>query len=85
MWDGDDLYDLCHAIWGEVGTMKSLRCMGYIEGVIDSTTVEICGWETSGQLVYVVSQYLSAHPAQRHLPGSTLVLLALMEAFPCHK
>jgi hypothetical protein len=89
VWDGDDLYALCHAPANLVGNLQTIRCMGYIEGVIDATTVEICGEFTggfaSGQLVGIVSQYLSAHPAQRQLPASTLVLLALMEAFPCHK
>ena len=74
--------------------MKFIYCHGYIASAYDTHNVwvewgdlpqKFCSPDevTQDQLRLVVVKYLEAHPAKLHLSGDSLVLNALMEAFPC--
>jgi hypothetical protein len=70
------------------------RCLGYILGASDLKTMDdlpnqrqhlFCTAPAviNGQIVEVVVKYLKDHPENRHCQASTLVMAALIEAFPC--
>lgn len=40
---------------------------------------------TAGQLAEIVTNYLRANPENRHESANYLVILALMEAYPCRR
>jgi hypothetical protein len=84
---GNDLYARCDPPHDALRPVKQAWCIRYIEGVFDSTTLSLCGYEgaTSGQLADIVMQYLTAHPAQRNWGAYALVVFALKGAFPCHQ
>lgn len=89
--DGNDLLSHCtespqHAYY--------MYCLGYIASASDThntwaeqgvaprricTSIDV----TQGQLRLIVVKYLEADPAELHLTASSLVLNALIEAFPC--
>ena len=68
-------------------------CAGYIMGIHDfreevarqreKKTFCAPKGATSGQLVKVVTKYLSDHPEDLHTAASGLVFIAQSEAFPC--
>jgi hypothetical protein len=65
---GNDLYEKCKASQGPGWDVKRALCMGYIEGVFDAISSHyLCRLEgvTIGQLVDIVSQYLSARSRSR--------------------
>jgi uncharacterized protein YqfB (UPF0267 family) len=83
---GNTLYAAC---------TKSDRtyCEGYIAAVSDATLQplgSVMGFKhcaaaevTLQQMEDVVTQYLAAHPEQRHLGAISLAAHALAEVFPC--
>jgi len=85
--DGNKLYDNCSSSRPEA----NLFCRAYVAGIYDATLeqgyigVKVCAAEgvTVGELEDLVSQYLAAHSAERHLSGASLVTRALAEAYPC--
>jgi hypothetical protein len=79
----------------ELFTTNPDAAMTYVQGVADAfallktlrNRIEVCLPDkvTKQQLGDVVRKYLQDHPADRHTAASSLVLLALGEAFPCPK
>ncbi len=70
--------------WVRVGSYQR-----YVAAAADdaySTAGVVClpGNVTQGQVHAVVAAYLNAHPTDWHLPATSLVRDALMEAFPCY-
>lgn len=63
-------------------------CVGYIIGVSDSFSNNICapggsGGVTVGQFVSIVRKYLNENPEFLHDPADILAFNALTRAFPC--
>ena len=70
------------------------HCLGFISGVDDSLTyVELQGGTkvpyckpsgvNVGQEARIANKYMNDHPEKLNLPGVTLVINALREAYPC--
>lgn len=62
--------------------------MGYITGVRDSFAIEgYCPPKqmTNGQAESVIWKWLSANPERWAESGSDLIIVALLNAFPCRK
>lgn len=85
---GDRLLDWCQS--------RSIQCESYAQGVVDTWMGEqafarvpqmIClvPGITTGQISDAVRNYLTAHPERRGTKASSLVVIALAEAFPCTK
>ena len=86
--DGNVLFDYCTSENQEEETL----CAGYIIGISD---IMDGGTEISGRLscvdqsvtvrqtTDVVKQWLSENPELRHFAASSLVAVALQDAFPC--
>ena len=57
----------------------------YVTGVADTIDNLWCSSSsvTVGQIVKVVSKYLENNPEKLHLSASSLIMAALMQAFPC--
>ena len=85
---GYELLSHCEASI-DTGPMYRGYCYGFIDGVAALLRREpihtVCAPSgvTSGQLTDIIVKYLRDHPAKRHYEASSLVGLALMEAFPC--
>jgi hypothetical protein len=83
--DGNDLYGFC----ASGGFFQ--QCSGYIDAIpnayspINASTACEPQSIANGQAVDVVRRYLATHPEQRYKPASSLVLVALAEAFPCRR
>ncbi len=88
---GNDMLSYCSV---SDPKFNRLYCHGYMASVYDTHNVwvewgdlpqKFCSPDevTQDQLRLVVVKYLEAHPAKLHLSGGSLVLNALMEAFPC--
>lgn len=66
---------------------------GYVMGVVDAHAIlspvlkqsVFCepNSATAGQLTAVVMKYLNNNPEKRHLAASRIVMVSLLEAFPC--
>jgi hypothetical protein len=70
--------------------VNSSFCLGYIIGVADSLSINICapggsGGVTVGQFVSIVRKYLNENPESLHRPADVLAFNALTRAFPCPK
>jgi Rap1a immunity proteins len=87
--DGNVLYSKCST---SENFADKEYCLGYISGTHDyidgiqaSSGKAICtpNQITIGQEVDVVSLYLKNNPKLRHFTASSLVWLALKDAFPC--
>lgn len=78
--------------------LKLMYCFGFIRGTLDAVTLtlgydknhSLADFETcipeevsTGQQAKVLLKYLDAHPEDLHMFGSSLVLLAMRNAFPC--
>jgi hypothetical protein len=79
--------------------LDSAYCGGYIAGVIDSQTMQFamdgmdhvkgrnryCRPEevTNGQVLKVLKKWLDNNPEKLHLRADTIILTAMLEAFPC--
>ena len=60
--------------------------LGYVVGVVDAYIgKEVCVPQTvtQGQLAEVVKQFLGSRPQVRHQPADVLVVLAVMQYWPC--
>jgi hypothetical protein len=69
-------------------THHQMLAMGYVAGVVDMTRGEYhCAPAnvTLGQVRDLTHNAIRRDPASRHLNGSVLVTLALMEVWPCAK
>jgi hypothetical protein len=87
---GNELYGLCTG--DQLGQMQ---CMRYIEGVTDGIAVTQISDEQNAravcvpkaasieQLTDVTVRLMKDQPDKRHLHASTLVWVALKQAFPC--
>jgi hypothetical protein len=67
-------------------------CGGFIDGVIDSQTMQgrapsFCLPQkgSNGQYVQVFLKYLDNHPQELHKPAALLLVESLVKAFPCGK
>lgn len=91
---GNELLSTCDA--GEQKDMLSFGlCAGFITGVEQGLKLAselnksqmFCepNGVTNGQIRDVAVNYIRSHAANRHLSSSTLIALALVEAFPCPK
>jgi len=88
---GNGLFETCK---GREGTPQALACVSYIAGAADliPATTEVDGGKrlycppahtTNGQYRDVVVKFLSENPQHRHRPSSSIIISALMIAFPC--
>ena len=80
-YSGNDLHDRC-----ETQTVaKQNFCFGYVAAIADANRYRQCSPAdiTLGQLKDVVSAYLRANPANRHMDADVLVLAAINQAWPC--
>ena len=62
--------------------------MGYVTGVSDAYNGEMfCVPQTVtvGQLTDMAKRALASRPQDRHLPADILIMLALVDVFPCKK
>lgn len=61
------------------------RYQGYVMGVADALSSEICSPPNAkaGQYVNIVAKYLQEHPEEWSFPASEIVFKALWEVFPC--
>ena len=69
---------------GDAG--QNMLAMGYVAGVVDMTRGEYhCApaTVTLGQVRDMVRNYIYNNPANRHMNGSVLVALPLVEIWPC--
>ena len=92
---GNKLYDSCTAEKGATGYSTYLGlCVGYITAIADSMdckrTVGDLTWMpdegvTAGQLMKVVVKWLDNNPQYLNYNASSVVAIALSEAFPCPK
>jgi len=94
-YSGNELLAMCEAYLSETGSAaKGNTCFGYVAGIVDAhnTFVNLADLEQSwcppenldgSQLVRVVTKYLQGNPQQLHLTASSLVVNALILAFPC--
>ena len=92
---GTDLVENCKAFTAKGAVIgRDTLCYAYIAGVTDSHIATRMGEElppsfclpdqtNTTQLVLVVKKYLDEHPEKLYLDASSLVLLALNEAYPC--
>jgi Ssp1 endopeptidase immunity protein Rap1a len=86
---GADLSDRC-------GTMEQFsagECAGYVVGVAEITeSGYLKGYRSciparvnKGQLTDVVRKYIAKHPEYQQSVGYQVVVVALVESFPCEK
>ncbi len=84
---GSELLEYCSA----PETFLEGVCLGYVMGIEDAhdslvgTRPFYClsAGVSKGQLELIVKKFLQENPEKLHLSAGTLVILALMEAFPC--
>ncbi|MBT3556619.1 MAG: hypothetical protein HOC63_11795 [Rhodospirillales bacterium] len=89
--NGNSLYEACRA--GRSIPQLHTLCLGYISGVVDGSRGAgsgVNGWtfcapETTRlkQAKDIVLAWLEANPAMRQYNASSLIAMALGEAFPC--
>ncbi|WP_425475910.1 Rap1a/Tai family immunity protein [Mesorhizobium yinganensis] len=80
--DGNELNEDCSG--GTKGSFRSGACIGYVAGVVDADEgIGNClpYGPKMGQIRDVVKQYLQDHPESRHYNASSLVVIAVREAF----
>jgi hypothetical protein len=93
---GVQAYEVCAGVLNDGQPDKVANCTGYVIGVLDAlaTVREAEGSAIaerfcvpskllSGAVTEVFARYLLAHPEQRKFTASSLVLMAMIEAFPC--
>ena len=83
---GNELYEKCTTP-GTQDPMAWGFCYGFINGVFDSDTDHVCGYDgiPMQQARDIVVQYLYSHPEERHERASMLAARALSKAFPCQR
>ncbi len=93
-WDGNRLVNDMRS-WEKFTARQPLTSVEWVrvasyQRYVAATTFDsgevIClsGNVTQGQVNAIVAAYLNAHPTDWHLPATSLVRDALMEAFPCY-
>ncbi len=86
-YDGNKLYTVCQ--------YSRTECFTYAMGVIDddymsrellhlAKTFCLPSNATSGQIADIVTNFLRDHPGERQYVASSLVMLAIVPAFPCN-
>jgi len=86
--DGNGLWDVCR-FFADGSERPVGTCLGYVIGVMDSAVL----WadqpyctprgSTNNQATLVVIKYLKNNPEKLHMEAVEIVLLALLDAFPC--
>ena len=84
--NGNKLYEYCRT---PDGTALNGACFGYIMGVAGATDQKpgffcLPKGASGKQIEDVVKLYLQNHPENRHYSGSSTVIVALKEKFPCN-
>ena len=67
---------------------NTMWSMGYVTGVSDAYNGDLfCVPQTVtvGQLTDMTRRTLESRPQDRHLPADILIMLALVDVFPCKK
>jgi len=94
-YSGNELLVLCEAHLSDAGSAaKGNQCISYVAGIADAHSffVKWAALEQSwcmsidvdgSQLVRVVTKWLQENPQDLHLSASSLVIEALILAFPC--
>ena len=91
---GNELNGYCEGLNGgddiprDQSAVDSVKCMYYVEGVIDANVLggrDVCFPEdfTYRQAALIVKVYLDGHPEKLNLRASILVKEALKKAFRC--
>ena len=93
---GNELYRHCsERAASPAYTTSAAYCVGYVSAVNDTLN----SWlvlegrqafclppgSNAGQLADIVRVYLRDNPSTRHFGAATLVMSALLEAFPCNR
>jgi hypothetical protein len=82
-WTGNDLKEMC----GDDSLACTMYVIGFNQGleVPDNINAMYCRPDgvTNGQLRTVIEKYIYDHPEQLHIGGGGVVMIALIEAFPC--
>ena len=93
--DGSALFERCSPDQNDLSPDVLIgNCLGYVAGAVDTLEIHqsvgnlpryYCLPErvSVNQLVAVVVKYLGENPAELHNIASSLILKALVEAFPC--
>jgi len=95
-YSGNEMLKMCEAYFSETGSVVDANvCVGYVTGIHDGQIV-FSGWGDmkkticlpgsgvkGGQLVRIVIKYLQENPEDLHLTAGSLVVNALVIAFPC--
>lgn len=90
-YDGDKLYNYCHA---SMGQPELLYCQAYIAAIADAMGAgnAVYGFRACmglsvslGKAMDATVQFLMAHPEVRHHEAAWLVAQALAQAFPCQR
>jgi len=74
---GNELWQICNA--------DRPQCLSYIIGVVDGWSMRrgcLPEGVTAEQITDIVVQWLARSPHYRHHPAPTLIMLAILEAFP---
>lgn len=89
---GNSLYSTCTTEKGESTHYQDESfCVGYIAGVADGleTMQELAGRKsctpdaiTQGQIRDVVKKYITEHPEKRHYTAASIVIMAIINAYP---
>ena len=80
---GNTLYDRMNGSHG-----NTMWAIGYVTGVADAYNGEmfcIPKSATVGQIKDIAERFLIDRPQDRHLPADILIMLALVDLFPCKK
>lgn len=92
---GNDLFSHCATPQSDLGyTVSAAYCVGFVTAVSDTLNTlrvaqgadaAICLPDSSnaGQLADIVTENLRANPGDRHLAATTLVMMSLIQNFPC--
>ena len=80
--------NILHTRANSTETHDRIWAMGFITGVADAYDEELFCIPTGvnvSQLVDVTKDFIKRNPRERHLPAAMLVMLALVDTFPCKK
>tara|TARA_R110000868_G_scaffold196613_2_gene442579 strand:- start:1521 stop:1850 length:330 start_codon:yes stop_codon:yes gene_type:complete len=86
--NGNNIFKLCTTEKSDsLYYINLAECDGYITGVVDLAASEkkLCSPKqvTIGQLRDITVKWLSDNPQHRHFTANSLVIAALIEAYPC--
>ena len=88
--DGNQLYSICA---DKSDILSHAFCLGYVEAVADTVAGRANTYGTAcmtenvigNQVTDVVVKWLESHPEARSYSGQSVVVAALVQAFPCAK